>query len=720
MSTIRVRRFASVLCGVLGVLAIFTAVLIGYARRSVFDERAFAARAAASLENPHVADYVAERITDAVIAARSDLGGLRPVIVGVARGVVSSAPFRAAAKRGARTLHRSLVDGTATNLVLTVKDVGSIVESATASNPDIAKKIPPKLQAAIGTLETLPAGDRIAWAVRVARQVRAAAIGLLFVGIALCAASVALAFDKRWAIVRIGVGFTLLGLVLAIVARFGGNFLELFVRRDELAPVAAGLAAAFLAGLMVWAIALGLTGLVLASASASLLERIPLEHWGGRVRDWFVAPQPRMRLRLLRGVLAAAIGAALLVWPLPSLTMAGWFLGLLVAFLGLREGFTAALHVLPEFEPRRRGRAAHAPRSVPVWATVTVSLLALVLLSAVAWWLLRTPDAPAIARVVTSYNGLPQLGDRRLDQVMFATTHNSMGAPDVERWMFPNQSASIQEQLEDGIRGFMLDVHYGRPAGDRIKTEIQDEAAAMAKYEATLGKEGLEAAIRIRDRLSGEPTGERGLYLCHGFCELGALELDDALREMNDFLVENPGEVLVLIVQDEGVSPADIARSFEATGLIDFVYRGPVGPPWPTLRELVDTDQRVIVMTENDNQGVDWIHLAFDLLQETPYTFHDPSEFSNKPNRGGTKGSLALLNHWIETTPMPKPSNAAIVNARDALRARIRGFERTRGRRPNLVAVDFYREGDLIAVVQEYNAEPLPEPKKRRGGRARR
>ena len=62
---------------------------------------------------------------------------------------------------------------------------------------------------------------------------------------------------------------------------------------------------------------------------------------------------------------------------------------------------------------------------------------------------------------------------------------------------------------------------------------------------------------------------------------------------------------------------------------------------------------------------------------------------------------------------MPKPSNAAIVNARDALLARVSAFERERGRLPSLLAVDFYGVGDLIAVTRELNARPLPAAKGR-------
>ena len=61
------------------------------------------------------------------------------------------------------------------------------------------------------------------------------------------------------------------------------------------------------------------------------------------------------------------------------------------------------------------------------------------------------------------------------------------------------------------------------------------------------------------------------------------------------------------------------------------------------------------------------------------------------------------MNHWIESTPMPKPSNAEVVNAYDFLLRRARRCQAERGKLPNLVAVDFYATGDLIRVTRTLN-----------------
>ena len=64
---------------------------------------------------------------------------------------------------------------------------------------------------------------------------------------------------------------------------------------------------------------------------------------------------------------------------------------------------------------------------------------------------------------------------------------------------------------------------------------------------------------------------------------------------------------------------------------------------------------------------------------------------------------MFLINHWIDTSPAPKPSNAAIVNARDALLTRIHHCEEQRDLTANLIAVDFYKEGDVFGAVAALN-----------------
>ena len=241
--------------------------------------------------------------------------------------------------------------------------------------------------------------------------------------------------------------------------------------------------------------------------------------------------------------------------------------------------------------------------------------------------------------------------------------------------------ATIGDQLRDGIRGLLIDAHYGRrTTSGRIETDLSDAGTASAVREE-VGKDAFEAALRIRERIVGTATGKREVYLCHGFCELGAISLDKGLAEIRDFVAANPAEVVTVVIEDY-VDPADIAAAFERTGLIDYVYEGELGEPFPTLSEMIDSGGRVVVMAENDAGGgaYPWFHQVYDsLVQETPYRFEEPRKLTDEKeleesceaNRGPDDAPLFLINHWVDTSPAPRPSNAAKVNKPEVLERRI-------------------------------------------------
>ena len=54
-----------------------------------------------------------------------------------------------------------------------------------------------------------------------------------------------------------------------------------------------------------------------------------------------------------------------------------------------------------------------------------------------------------------------------------------------------------------------------------------------------------------------------------------------------------------------------------------------------------------------------------------------------------------------------RDSRAGSVNAHDVLLGRARECQKRRGMLPNIVAVDFYRAGDLFGVVDELNGLPV-------------
>lgn len=302
--------------------------------------------------------------------------------------------------------------------------------------------------------------------------------------------------------------------------------------------------------------------------------------------------------------------------------------------------------------------------------------------------------APAAASAADEpCNGAVELCSRTLDQVVLPGTHNSMSASELG-WSIPNQTYSISHQLDMGVRAFLYDTHYGAPNG-------QGQIVGISKSDG---------------RLVHAHT-----YLCHELCQLGATDLTEELHRIAEWLAANPREVLTFINED-GISPEDYATAVTDSGLLPYVYTGSVSS-YPTLGQMIDSNQRVVMFAEQESAGVSWYHNAYDgNVMETPYTFlaneanpdgglNDPAQLNDtcRPNRGSDPSPLFLMNHWASNNGgIGFPEKASLSNARNVIVDRARACETRRGKLPNIIAVDFFGQGDLIGAVRELNGVTKP------------
>lgn len=309
----------------------------------------------------------------------------------------------------------------------------------------------------------------------------------------------------------------------------------------------------------------------------------------------------------------------------------------------------------------------------------------------------ETPDAAC--------NGHEELCDRAYDEVAYPATHNSMSAATEPGWFFPEQPDGIIDQLDYGVRVLLIDSWYGQTTDRRgiVATADKSREEALAQARQDFGRRPVDLALRTRKALGLAPTGEVRPYLCHAMCELGSTSWSRSLRDLKAWLDEHPREVVTLFVQDE-VTPLDTARVIEGAGLGPYVYTPDEDGGWPTLGAMIDEGTRLVVLMENEGGGerLPWLIPGFEVVQDTPYLFETPADFSCAPNRGAPDASLFLVNHWIDDWRRV-PQNSALVNARAVLLPRLRQCEDERGLLPNFVAVDYYDRGDLLAVVDELN-----------------
>jgi hypothetical protein len=225
------------------------------------------------------------------------------------------------------------------------------------------------------------------------------------------------------------------------------------------------------------------------------------------------------------------------------------------------------------------------------------------------------PDAaksPPDAAPPPTCNGTSERCARPYNEVAQACTHNAMSSK-AYRFIIPtpNQMRSLTEQLDAGVRCLMLDTY----------------------------------------------DFEGQLYLCHGECgPWGKLPLADGLAEIAAWLEAHPREVVTFILEAY-ITEAQTLGALAEAGLAApegtpdarfplFHAAGPPGTPWPTLGEMVDSNRRLVVFTDDAAAAAPW-HLHWPSWGwETPY--NDPT-FTCAHGRGDPGGNahpIFILNHY--------------------------------------------------------------------------
>ncbi len=701
----RLRSVTAGICGTIGVLLLLSGTMMSLGTRAVFDADFFADRLADSLRDERTASYVADQLTEATVKANADLILVQPLIKTAAQSVVSSAPFRAVVRQGVKQSHQLMATRSGQEVLLSVSDFGLILQEAMAGRPDLAEMIPENLVVVMGGLQEGPVLDVSREALYYGQKFGRWSRLVFLIGALLLIISVLVSVEHELALLRVGVSVTTVAVVTLVGFEVGADIVARIPASPALGQALAGVWSTFVGGFWSRIVILGGAGILMMATASAFLEVMNLDVIRDFLYRLLVAPPEHRGLRLVRGLLLVILGGVTVLEPTRVMRFVVGLSGGVICFIGLRELSRLAVDPAARLAGRLENLEGVNKEQSALLSRIPMGLVVGAALLVGAFFLTRIPapdDASSGAARALVSSGQDQLGDRPLNEVVFACTHNAMGSADVEGWLFPNQQVGVRTQLQDGIRALMLDVLPGVPVGKAVKTDLAEGEISREKLEPILGAEGLDAALRIRERMLGSEAGDRDLYLCHGLCELGAQLLVPVLADIREFLVANPREVIIIIIEDT-VPASAVAEAFERSGLLELVWRGPVGLPWPTMSEMIAREGRVLVLGENDTAGIPWYHGAWDVCQETPYHFDSPEDFSNEPNRGGTGGSLLLMNHWVTTPPTSRPRDAKLVNTREVLMGRIEQCETERGLTPNIIAVDFYRTGDLVEVVAELN-----------------
>ena len=252
-------------------------------------------------------------------------------------------------------------------------------------------------------------------------------------------------------------------------------------------------------------------------------------------------------------------------------------------------------------------------------------------------------------------NGFTEICEKKVSDVLFAGTHNSMSAQE-EGWLGPNHIYPIPTQLDDGIRALNIDTYWWK-----------EEA-----------------------------------YMCHGFCEIGAQPLSYATESISRFLEQHPNNVIIITFQST-LTAEETLLPFYNSGLESELYHHETGSPWPTLQTLIDSKTRLLLFSNQDGGRIDGYMSQWEHWLDNPYSAQSVDDFACAPDRGEeSTATLYNINHFL-TNPIALPELAQEANERTVLSEHIERCLSQTGLRPNQLLVDFYSIGHVIDIVHEYN-----------------
>jgi hypothetical protein len=693
--TIR-RTLVPVLLVVVGI-GLFIGGVGLWARGTLFNSGVFARRVTSMLDSQDVRHEISTRLTEQLVRSGNQQAiSFRPAFETGIESALETDTFHSIFRGAIRTAHADLLNGGSGGGGINLSESVSVVASTLRLSGNPAQEIKKGSFAASFSDVTKKLGDLGIWDLD--DTITTIASLAIAVAIASAVGAVAVSGNRRRTIWWIGWTVASVGVFTVAMLWAAGWYAELRIKDDSLGHAvrsAIGDMTVDLRTMGLWTI---VYGVVIAAAAATAEHR----YRAGELIQRFGAWIDRRRLTttgtLLIAASAVVVGFLVLYNPLTAAEFVGVAIGIALTYLGSVEIIGMIRRVTVD-----RARSAW-------WRPVLlVGMVVLLLVGVTAAVVVTTTRSArsAAGDEEGGCNGSDALCDARLDEAVFPSTHNSMSSPLYPGWLFGEQIGTISDQLNAGIRGFLIDTHYGIPSSSRMPGSqtpviITDRAHELSSPDFEQADPAVvERAEALQQRAPRAANAKSSIYLCHNYCELGAVKFSTVLQGIKSFIATHPSEVIILDIQD-ATTPADTAQAFIDAGLEDHIATLDIDQPLPTLGDLIDDGKNLVVFAERGGTGAPpWYQSAYrGWLQETKYSFPSLGSFDCLPNRGGTNGKLFLVNHWV-TTKGPDPRTAAKANDPSVLLSRLDRCIEERHKLPNMVAVDYGQASAIVDLLAE-------------------
>ncbi|MGH9270513.1 MAG: hypothetical protein ACRDZ2_04505, partial [Ilumatobacteraceae bacterium] len=614
------RALVPVLLVLTGVLVLVGGLAI-WTESTVYDSRTFSRRATAVLNSQAFRSEAADLFTAELAKSGNQQAiSFRPAFEAAVEAALDTDTFRSIIRNAIRQVHADVLRGGSGSSGINLSDSISLIAGTLQLPSDARGEVS---EGGFGTAfadTTQELADLGVW--RAEGLVRALGFGSLAGAVVLAAVAVVLSRDRRrtvwwlgWVLACVGVFVVAL---LWVVQWYVGN---LYSDADLAAAVSGAISDVTLdlRTLALWTIGYGV---VIAGAAAASDQLYTPATVGRRISTWLDHRRQTTAGTLLVGALGLVLGFVVIQNLAVMAVVLAAVVGLWLTYLGTAELLRLISRVAHDAES---GRTSW-------WRPPLVIGVVLLLLAGLTTAVILTTSrsaANAAQSTPSGCNGSEELCDRRLDEVLFAGTHNSMSSALYPGWLFGEQIGPIADQLNSGIRALLFDTHYGVPSrarlpGSQTPVVLTDRARELSNPEFEGADPGVvERANALASRAPAAAEGDSTIYLCHNYCELGAISFASVLDDIKTFVETHPDDVVLIVIQD-ATTPDDTAQAFVDAGLEDKVATLQLGQPLPTLQELIDAGTTLVVFAEDGGatSGPAWYQPAYEgWFQETPFSY---------------------------------------------------------------------------------------------------
>jgi hypothetical protein len=231
------------------------------------------------------------------------------------------------------------------------------------------------------------------------------------------------------------------------------------------------------------------------------------------------------------------------------------------------------------------------------------------------------------------------------------------------------------------------------------------------------------------------------LKFCHGYCSLGNRDVVEVFMNINEFLDNNPSEIIMVPLEINNNAGGPINLDFlymamaEVPGFLQKMYTHEnSAAKWPTLLKAVETNKRIFMFQSNgpdcdstNSSGVvcpEGIHSYDEYALNTQWEFQKIKEIEDTSVScrlaPGTSFSFRSsqtffgVNNFVSP---PSQGNSRVLNSMEFAKDRIDACSKQHNRDVNFIYADFWSEGDLPQLVQSHNLD-LARKRERRNLRS--